>query len=44
MTKSLQALEKVFEKKTCKVRAKRVIYLTVVRRELERQKTNSKSS
>ncbi|WP_187289108.1 hypothetical protein [Lactobacillus helveticus] len=38
----LASFGKVFEKKTCKVRAKQVIYLTVVRRELERQKTNSK--
>ncbi|AHI12431.1 hypothetical protein LBH_1446 [Lactobacillus helveticus H9] len=42
MTKSLQVLKKVFEKKTCKVRAKQVIYLTVVRRELERQKNKFK--
>ncbi|WP_260309749.1 hypothetical protein [Lactobacillus helveticus] len=40
----LASFRKVFEKKTCKVRAKQVIYLTVVRRELERQKTNSKKS
>ncbi|EGF34500.1 hypothetical protein AAULH_02528 [Lactobacillus helveticus MTCC 5463] len=38
----MQALEKFLKKKTCKVRAKQVIYLTVVRRELERQKNKFK--
>ncbi|AHI11095.1 hypothetical protein [Lactobacillus helveticus] len=38
----LASFKKVFEKKTCKVRAKQVIYLTVVRRELERQKNKFK--
>ncbi|WP_236652625.1 hypothetical protein, partial [Lactobacillus helveticus] len=38
----LASFRKVFEKKACKVRAKRVIYLNVVRRELERQKNKFK--
>ena len=42
MTKSSRALKKVFEKKTCKVKAKRVIYLNVVRREPRRRKNKSK--